>query len=555
MKVTIKVELCSAEFAEAPQIQQSFKNACGNADIAFVTDTVGLTQRLVEAIQSKNYTDVVMELVDRLTYQATFHDSLEVLCTTGLLSVERVERGEPVDPLVEVLLRLPPTARDRAKAVIVHRIMSHFSTSRRLDCSRLPLIPYAETMATMVQKGLLSIHNVVLAIVKMIRNDTTRTAGMTCLGKLVEVAYEALRGCDQSVHETLRTAVGCAQLNDIFLYDVEYIMEAFGWAPSKPVLTMCRTSSHHEHPILSLAYCGGINTREVVVTSSVDGTIGTWDGLGGLMQNVLLSRHYAACVDLANRGRTLVVGAVGRYPNTPPAVILYNEDGNRKAQWQESGGAEPPGTRFITTLKCIPNATTMRYCVGVNNKQGNAMLFYDGTDLLHTFYRHSDIITAMHVPSDRDNTVITGSRDCSTIIYDLRSCQSVSSMTHHHNTVSSFASFGDYLFSSGLDKRIILEDMRMLGNHTITRDMDSAILSLSVNSSMQCAVSTLTGIYLINFASGASVPTSSRADCAGASSRFNSICWNTAGSILYAGGESCNLTLFAPSYEASSFDS
>ena len=554
MKITVNIELAHSELDRARRIQSAISGLSPGAVVRFKTDTAALADCIKKAVCTRQYDAVVRELVVRLSHPVSFEDSMEVMCNVGLFSRGRAETGERVAPFIDVVSQLPEEAQKHAKEAIVQRAMAFLSKPRRLDCSRAPLLVYAETIAIMTKRELLSVRSVIGTMVQMIESETTRTAGMTCLGKLVELAYEATRNCDLVTLSALRGAVRYVQSNDIFLYDVEYIMEAFGWSPCKPALSLRRSTSHHENPILSLAYCGGANCREVVVTSSSDGTIGTWDGVGVLLQNVLLSRHYASCVDLTNRGHSLIVGAVGRYPNTPPAVIFYNEDGNRKAQWQECGGTEPDDATFISSLKSLREPSGARYCVGVRTSSANPLLLYDGSRVTQQYFDHSDIITAIHVPSDRDNLVITGSRDCSTLLYDLRDPRNVSSMAHHSNTVSCVASCDNYLFTAGLDKRLIVADLRMLRGATANRDMDSAVLGLSVNNALQCAVSTLTGVYVVNFASGTNVPTSSRADCGGSSLRYNAISWNNAGNILYGGGEGRTLDLFAPTYDANSFE-
>lgn len=554
MKITVNIELRQSELERAPQLQHALSRLNPGAVVRFKTDTSALTDRIKEAILSKQYDSVESELVARLSHPSSFPDSMEVMCDVALFSKGRANSGESVAPFIEVVGRLPEEARVRAKQAIVQRAMAFLSKPRRLDCGRAPLLVYAETLAVMVKKELLNIRSVVGAVVQMIESEATRTAGMTCLGKLVEIAYEATRGCDTVTLSSLRGAVRYAQSNDIFLYDVEYIMEAFGWSPYKPALTLRRSTGHHENPILSLAYCGGANCREVVVTSSSDGTIGTWDGTGILLQNVLLSRHYASCVDLTNRGHSLIVGAVGRSANTPPAVIFYNEESNRKAQWQECGGTEPDDATFISSLKCLKDPSGSRYCVGVRTSNANPLMVYDGSMVTQRYFDHTDIITAIHVPSDRDNFVITGSRDCSTLLYDLRDPRSVNSIAHHSNTVSCITTCDNYLFTAGLDKRLVLADLRMLRGSTAHRDMDSAVLGLSVNSALQCAVSTLTGVYMINFANGTTMPTSSRADCGGNASRYNAIAWNNAGTILYGGGEGRTLDLFVPPFDVNAFE-
>ncbi|CCW62465.1 unnamed protein product [Phytomonas sp. EM1] len=548
MKITVDVELQEMELARGSRVQQALECINPNVYIRMVTDKISLSARIKEAMADKKYEQITAEIFERLSFTPVFDDCLDILCSDVFFSTQRFEDGNSLQPFIAVICRLPDPAKEKVKNELSQRIMSFLSKPQRLDCSRRPLLPYAETLAAMTKSELLSLRSVVMTIVQMIRLDVTRTAGITCLGKLVEVAYEPLRQCDSQTLELLRTTVATAQRDDSFLYDVEYIMDAFGWSQNKPVLSMVRSSAHHSHLILSLAYCGGTNYREAVVTSSVDGTIGTWDRTGTLTENIVLARHYAASLDLANRGRTLIVGMVCANPSIPPAVVLYSEEGSsRESHWEESGAVEPKSARFITCVRSLRNAGTVRFGVGVSTPTSNPLLLYDRTQLVQEYHDHSDILTAMHVPSDRDTTIITGSRDRSIIIYDVRTRQSVSSVTHHYSSVSAIGTCGDYIFTGGLDRRIVFDDMRMLG-HPLVRDMDSAVLSLSINNSMQCAVSTLTGIYLISFSNGGHIPATSRADNGPNATSYHAISWNSTGNVLYAAGESMSLDIFARAY-------
>lgn len=542
MRITVDVELQAPDMGRASDVQQALECLHPNVDTRYVTDKAALASRIADAISKEKYEQISAELLDRFRFAPVVEDAVEVLCSAALFNTQRVEKGDPIYPFISVITCLPDSSKEKVKTEIAKRAMLFLSTPRRLDCSRLPILPYAETIAAMTKANLLNVRSVVIAIAQMIRGDITRTAGMTCLGKLVEMSFDTLRQCDSSTLELIRSTVANAQQDDTFLYDVEYIMESFGWSQNKPMLSVYRSCTHHHHAILSLAYCGGVGSREAVVTSSVDGTIGTWDRNGTLTENIILSRHYAASLDLANRGHTMIVGMVGRNSNTPPAVVLYAEEGTaRESHWEEHGAVEPKNARFITCVRSVRSAAALRYGVGVSTASSHPLIIYDNTQLVQEYHNHSDILTAMHIPSDRDTTVITGSRDRSIMIYDLRKRQPVSNLTHHYSSVSAIGTCGDYLFTGGIDKRIVVEDMRMLG-HPVARDMDSAVLSLSVSTASQCAVSTLTGIYTIS--SDGQAPTSSRAECGPAAPRYNAIWWNCTGNVLYAGGENMSLDIF-----------
>lgn len=557
MRVRIDVELAEGELANASHIQQVLEALTPKVETRVTTDKLALTNRITEAVAAQKYDVICAELQERLCCPLAVEDTVEVLCSAALFSVQRCERGEPVEPFLSVITRLPDNVKEKVRSDVAQRAMAFLSTPRRLDCSRIPLMPYAETLAAMTKAELLSIRSVVFTIVQMVRLETTRTAGMTCLGKLVEISYEALRKCELSVLDALRSTVANVQQDDTFLYDVEYIMEAFGWSQNKSMLSLVRSGVHHTHSILTLAYYGGngVNSREAVVTSSVDGTIGTWDRSGVLMENIVLSRHYASSLDLSNRGHTLIVGTVGRQTNTAPAVIVYREESTqRESRWGESAAVEPQNARFITNVRALRSSSTLRYGVSVSTTAtsgtagAHSLQVYEGTQLVQEYQEHSDIITALCVPAERESMLITGSRDKSVLIFDLRSRQAASCLNNHISTVTSVGTCAEYIITGGLDKRIVVEDLRMLG-HPISRDMDSGVLSLSVNGTMQCAVSTLTGVYVINFQNGAQVPTSSRADSGPGAHRYNAISWNQNGNILYAGGDGKSLDVFRRSFQ------
>jgi WD40 repeat protein len=129
-------------------------------------------------------------------------------------------------------------------------------------------------------------------------------------------------------------------------------------------------------------------------------------------------------------------------------------------------------------------------------------------------------------------------------MYDMRMPQSTGQQfTHHYSTVTAIDGFGDYIVTGGLDKRIMVHDTRMMHAQNIVRDLDSAVLSLSVSPQFICATSTLTGIHFVNLSAG-NLPIC-KPENTPTSSRYNSICWNAQGNVLYGGGESCTLDLFS----------
>ncbi|EPY24593.1 G-protein (beta)-like protein [Angomonas deanei] len=380
--------------------------------------------------------------------------------------------------------------------------------------------------------------------------ETTRTAGITCLGKLVEVAFEKVRQCDAKSLETIRLALACAQQDDFFLYDVEYIAENLGWFQNKPTLALQVSGPHHGLPIVSLAYnAGGVSGREAVVTSSASGSVTTWSGRGEPLAIFRLSVHYASSLDISTNGQILFVGSTGRERKTPPAVVIYSHvDG----EWKEHDGIEPKNEGFVTSVRAFKNSQNHKCCVSTSSLTNHSLQVYDiNKKSPIQEYEQDDIISCVSVPGERDNIIITGSRDRTVTIYDTRMRTPSSSSSLHLNTISSLSTFGEYIFSAGLDRRLIVQDLRMPGTASYMREVDSAILSLAVHSVAQCAVSTLTGVLAINCASGV-LPAASRATCGPKASsvpRYNSIAWNAKGNVLFAGGDSSTLDLYSTEFE------
>ena len=450
-------------------------------------------------------------------------------------------------PYVALISRLAEPQRTKLRDEVVQRAMTFLSQNRRLDHAREGLLPYAEVLAALVKCDLLAVKNVVSTLIQLIRYDSTRCAGITCLGKLVEIAHDfVVDRCDGQMLDQLRVTLGSAQQDDTFVYDVEYIMEPFGWNQGQQNqrfvnVSHIRSAPHHMSPILSLAYSSSsIGAREIVVTSSADGTIATWDHSGNLVENCVLARHYASSLDLTRAGRALIVGSVGRSPSTAPAVVFYVEEAGR---WVEKGAVEPEGARVVTTVKSLRNAHSLLFCCGVTGLT-NSMCYYDALRqvALREFHDHSDVVTALYTHPERD-LVFSGSRDCTVCMYDLRAQAAGSQYAHHYSTVTCIDGFGDYIVTGGLDKRIMVHDLRMLHPQNIVRDLDSAVLSVSISPQLLCAASTLTGVQLISLTANG-LPMC-KAECMLNVPRYNGIAWNTSGSMLYAGGDTCTLDLLA----------
>lgn len=547
MRLTLTVELSEHEQSRLPHIKRVMEELNPNVDTRFVLDKNALAERILEAINTKNYDTVLAEVKERLLHPAYMHDCVETICSVVFFSPSRVVETQSRSPFIFMVSQLPEENRELVKNEILRHGMTILSAPRRLDCSRVPLISCAETLILMVKTDILPIRNIVMTLTEMIRLESTRTAGMTCLGKVVEQLLDAIRTCDPEVISSLCRSLVDAYHGDTFLYDVKYVMDAFGWTASRSPLSLLRNCAHHRSPILTMAYSGGVNAREFVVSASADGSIATWDGNGILLENTILSRHYASSVHLMNRGNALLVGTVGCNANTPPAVILYQKD-VVSSEWVESHAVEPAGAQYITGVRGFHSNPDYRFCVCAHMLDGrNSLFFYDyHQEIVREFRDHRDIITCVHVPAENDHSVLTASRDAMVCLYDLRTPILTSTFAKHKNTVTAIATVGDLLVTGGLDKMLILQDLRMNGV-VATYELDSAILGLAVTPAMQCAVSTLTGVNMSTTSIAApsgGISSFARVDCGPFAPRYNALSWNANGTLLYAGGDSCTLDLY-----------
>ncbi|EPY31993.1 G-protein (beta)-like protein [Angomonas deanei] len=332
------------------------------------------------------------------------------MCDAALFSTARVGERASSEPFLSILTHLPPHLAEEIKTVMVAKATKFLAVARRLDCSRLPLIPYADTLATMVKMDLLNIRSVIKSFYEMTLLETTRTAGITCLGKLVEVAFEKVRQCDAKSLETIRLALACAQQDDFFLYDVEYIAENLGWFQNKPTLALQVSGPHHGLPIVSLAYnAGGVSGREAVVTSSASGSVTTWSGRGEPLAIFRLSVHYASSLDISTNGQILFVGSTGRERKTPPAVVIYSHvDG----EWKEHDGIEPKNEGFVTSVRAFKNSQNHKCCVSTSSLTNHSLQVYDINKRAR--FRSMSRMTSFHVCRCRVREIISSSQGLAT---------------------------------------------------------------------------------------------------------------------------------------------
>ena len=152
----------------------------------------------------------------------------------------------------------------------------------------------------------------------------------------------------------------------------------------------------------------------------------------------------------------------------------------------------------------------------------------------HQIRDHSDTVTALAVPSE--TAIISGSRDSTVMIHDTRNPTGTVNLMEHSLTVSSISCVNNYLATGGLDRRVVLHDMRMLHQPVAQRDLDSAVISLSLTEAGFCYVATQGGLHSLN-ATQTGMPASFVVGSP-SSQPYNCVLAHSAANSIYVAGES-----------------
>jgi len=179
---------------------------------------------------------------------------------------------------------------------------------------------------------------------------------------------------------------------------------------------------------------------------------------------------------------------------------------------------------------------------------------------LVTYEEHDDIITSLaHFPN-ADGLFFSGSRDCTVKLWDKRQSKSVGTfgmyqpngrVAAHEGMITCLDAFDTILVSSGLDKKTNVWDLRTLDNTGYTQPLrritvdDSAVLKVAVGpTATTTAVSTLKGLYLVDFTSSIASPATPFKDKR-SMGRYHDLKWNISRGVLYAAGDDMRVDQFS----------
>ena len=576
MKITVDVELHEHEAQHASQVASLLSSiAETSVHTHVVTDKPALAALLRDAATSGRTDVIASELSRRLPRNELYGDCLDVLHTL-LFDSQRFEYWNPsasssspsapassylpssgVACLLGVLARMSDAVKARVRDDIASTIVKNLVLSRPLDSCRDPLLPYCEVGAQLVTTGLLSLRASVAMTVQLLGDERTRCAGMTFLGKLVELNDEPLKRCDKSIMEPLRQAL-CSSQEDLFMYDIEYVSEALDWTSGSHgrMLALQRTCKPPSNPtgsgpslapVSSICFAspatvpsGSRNGAELVCVASLDGTIATYDASQGVpvvVSSIFLSRHMPVAIDFSPRGRFLVVAGAPKHAGTSPALHFYSNE----LQWNEVSSVEKD-LRIISAVKW----TRMPGHYISGEMQQNHDTYVRVTDaqrnvVVSEFPNHTDVVTTLYVAADRDNSAVSGSRDRQVLSYDLRSPNSPTTIGHLGSTVTCVHGDGEFVVAGSLDRKLSLFDIRMPLHVIAQREFESPVLSASLSHKGLCAVGVMTGLFTVNLNFPA-LP-ASKANASG-SFRYHCVSWNPLQTHVLGGRDSGTVDIF-----------
>ena len=304
-------------------------------------------------------------------------------------AVERVKQGLSVVPFMALLPRLPEPLRADVRTRVLQTVVDHLNQKRPVDANRMDFFAYAEAFAALVKLEFVNINAAITAIVTLLIRPETRCAGVTMLGKTVELCLHLITGKgDPAKVAELRSALSLVK-EDVFQYDVNYIEDNMSWGRSRQPAASAvlagaaassasaaavagaggsRAAARAAAPVRSMRavgeqlvgrfVCAGRlegssdtlytlsfdHGHGVLLGGSRDGVIAGWDTEGRALGRLELPRLYACATDINPRTKSFYVCGVPRAQQTKPAaapgLLLYSLEGLDRQQ-RPGGGARP----------------------------------------------------------------------------------------------------------------------------------------------------------------------------------------------------------------------
>eukprot|EP00697_Spironema_sp_BW2_P009545 gnl/Spiro4/24496_TR12136_c0_g1_i1.p2 gnl/Spiro4/24496_TR12136_c0_g1~~gnl/Spiro4/24496_TR12136_c0_g1_i1.p2 ORF type:complete len:268 (+),score=52.34 gnl/Spiro4/24496_TR12136_c0_g1_i1:57-806(+) len=140
------------------------------------------------------------------------------------------EERKSAIPYIEFLPRLADGFRQKILPALVRDLLAFLTHRRAVDAPRVEFFGHAEVFAVLVQWKLVLVTAAVNAITQLIQKEYSRCAGVTMLGKTVELCQPLLiEECNPASLELLREALSKVTEPSLH-YDRSYIENNMHWA-------------------------------------------------------------------------------------------------------------------------------------------------------------------------------------------------------------------------------------------------------------------------------------------------------------------------------------
>eukprot|EP00183_Erythrolobus_madagascarensis_P002245 CAMPEP_0185849028 /NCGR_PEP_ID=MMETSP1354-20130828/3689_1 /TAXON_ID=708628 /ORGANISM="Erythrolobus madagascarensis, Strain CCMP3276" /LENGTH=477 /DNA_ID=CAMNT_0028549507 /DNA_START=139 /DNA_END=1572 /DNA_ORIENTATION=+ len=196
---------------------------------------IEMRNELIEAgLETKSIDDVAASI---RTVLATRPDASEDDLSNAFMYVLfdddamnlRLANQKTILPVVDVLCMMEREFQKRAKDQALQTSLAQLNVGRPVDCNRLDFYAFVECFAAFCMFNIVPLSAALKSIVSLLRQPSKRTAGVTMLGKTVELCLESLLNqVDPRQLEELRLVILNLEEPE-FQYDLEYIMSNFGW--------------------------------------------------------------------------------------------------------------------------------------------------------------------------------------------------------------------------------------------------------------------------------------------------------------------------------------
>jgi len=296
-----------------------------------------------------------------------------------------------------------------------------------------------------------------------------------------------------------------------------------------------------------------------IISTGRDSSIIVWSKDGKQRERLLIPRHYACSMDVNPRYQSLYICGVSKESGSnSPALIRYANKGN----WFHSGTLEKKSNRLISCVKVLSSDQTHDSFVtgetDLNKDNVGFVRLYDAEsqpfeklEPIITYEEHKDIVAAL-APCSVSDGFFSGSRDHTIKLWDRRQPKSVATLgtlnqsriAAHDGMVTCLDNTGYTLVSGGLDKKVVVWDIRSVGGNNgvipplVTFKVDdTALLKVAIGPDKNsAAVSSLRGLYMLDLSSGTHTMGITRSGTNG-QNRYHDLKWDIARNILYAAGD------------------